>query len=90
MVVISRIELEAARELEMDAVVREGVDGFTIQTADLSANLAAILARLHAEPALRERMGRNARERVERQFSLRTMVERYASLLDSAPDDALR
>ena len=54
------------------------------------SGVSTILARLHAEPALRERMGRNARERVERQFSLRTMVERYASLLDSAPDDALR
>jgi len=56
----------------------------------LNTLFGSALERRFRLAALRERMGRNARERVERQFSLRTMVERYASLLDSAPDDALR
>jgi glycosyltransferase involved in cell wall biosynthesis len=71
-------------------MVRDGVEGFTIEVADLDASLAPLLARLQADRALREEMGRKARERVERQFSLRAMVDGYVSLLDVEPTYALR
>lgn len=60
------------------------------QTAVDVPGLASALARLLADPAERERMGRQARERVEREFSWRGVVQRHLDLweeLRAAPVD---
>jgi glycosyltransferase involved in cell wall biosynthesis len=63
-------------------MVEDGVEGFTIELEELDAQLAPTLARLYGDRALRETMGRNARMRVEKQFSLGAMLDQYAGLLD--------
>lgn len=60
-------------------LIRSGDDGFLFPVGDTDA-LADCLARL-ADPATRERMGRNARARVESRFSERVMVDRYEQLM---------
>jgi glycosyltransferase involved in cell wall biosynthesis len=64
-------------------MVHDGVEGYTIELGELDERLAPALARLHDDPALRETLGRNARLRVEREFSLATMIDNYAALLDA-------
>lgn len=72
-------------------MVRDAVEGFTIDLSDLQAGrLAPLLARLQADPSLREQLGARARARVEREFSLRIMTDRYESLLGPAPTYAIR
>jgi glycosyltransferase involved in cell wall biosynthesis len=63
-------------------MVRNGVDGFTIGRAELPSGLVPLLSQLYASEELRQRLGRAARERVLCDFSLNTMVEGYARLLD--------
>ncbi|MGH8175667.1 MAG: glycosyltransferase, partial [Steroidobacter sp.] len=63
-------------------MVRNGVHGFTLERAELSATLAPLLTRLHSSEELRQRIGRAARERVLQEFSLYSMVEGYAALID--------
>ncbi len=46
-------------------IVRDGVDGFFVPIRDAEA-IAARLEQLHRDPALREQMGRNAREQALR------------------------
>ena len=65
-------------------MIRDGVEGFTVEVAELDEQLPSLLSRLHADVALRDRMGRAAWERVRRQFSLQAMVEGYASLIDAS------
>lgn len=60
-------------------MIRPGENGFLFPVGDTVA-LADRLARL-SDPGARERMGRNARARVEAQFSETTMVDRYEQLL---------
>lgn len=62
-------------------MVREGVEGFTLPLAQLEQELVPLLVRLHAEQTLRDRLGQAARQRVEREFSLRGMVDNFASLI---------
>lgn len=57
-------------------LVVEGVTGTLVPAAQPQA-LAAALARYIAEPALCRRHGLAGRERVEREFSMETMVARY-------------
>ena len=45
-----------------DQVVRDGIDGIVVPPGDAEA-LAEAIERLYADPELRSRMGRNARER---------------------------
>lgn len=71
-------------------MVREGVEGFTLGTAELPESLAPLLARLSANVELCERMGEAARNRVAREFSLQTMVAGYASLIGANADPGLR
>ncbi|HEY8597396.1 MAG TPA: glycosyltransferase [Thermomicrobiales bacterium] len=59
--------------------IADGLTGFLVPPRDPQA-LADRLRLLLAEPALRERMGRAARERVERGFTWDTVVERTAAL----------
>jgi glycosyltransferase involved in cell wall biosynthesis len=46
-------------------IVRDGIDGFFVPIRDPEA-IAARLEQLHRDPALREQMGRNAREQAMR------------------------
>jgi len=60
-------------------MMEQGEEGFLFPVGDTAA-LVERLAAL-ADPTARARMGRAARERVERSFSERVMVERYERLL---------
>jgi glycosyltransferase involved in cell wall biosynthesis len=53
---------------EAGSPIRDGVDGFIVPARDSDA-LADRIAQLHADPILRQRMGRVARTRVETQFT---------------------
>lgn len=61
--------------------IADGVTGFLVPPRDPAA-LAARLHTLLADPALREQMGRAARERVAREFTWETVAERTARLYD--------
>lgn len=65
--------------------VADGETGMLVPPRDPDA-LAAALRRLLADPALRERMGRSARHRVEDAFTWRTVAERTAALYESLLD----
>lgn len=71
----------------MAEAVRDGIDGFVVPVRDIAA-MADRIARLLADPALREQMGRSARARVEAEFSLerqaRVFEEMYASVVKKA------
>jgi D-inositol-3-phosphate glycosyltransferase len=62
--------------------IRDGVTGYLVPPQDPHA-LAERLYRLWAEPAERERMGRAARERVEREFTWQTVARRTAAIYQS-------
>ena len=67
-------------------LVTEGT-GILIQRstpAQEAQEYAAVLERLIGDPALRSRLGRSARERVEQHFSLRHMGDRMVALFDRA------
>lgn len=61
-------------------LVQPGVTGFL---ADTPQQWADAIARLAADPALRQRMGDAGRELVERRFSVRQSAKRLAGLLES-------
>jgi glycosyltransferase involved in cell wall biosynthesis len=65
-------------------VVREGEDGFLVDPGDVDA-LAERLARLAADPELRERLGAAGRARVIPRYSVERLVDDvdrlYRSLL---------
>lgn len=63
-------------------MVRDGVEGFIVEPAKLSRDLAPLLMQLYSDAPLRERMGSAARARIVRDFSMQRMVEDYASLID--------
>ncbi len=58
--------------------VRDGIDGVLVPPRDPVA-LAAAIDRLASDPELRRRMGERARERVEAEFSMERMVQRFAT-----------
>lgn len=61
-------------------MVRHGVDGFVLSLDELEARLPPLLAGLCAAPMRRAQLGLAARERIEREFSLEAMAERYQTL----------
>ena len=70
-------------------MVRNGVDGFTLEREELATELAPLLARLQASDDLRRRLGESARARVLNKFSLDNMVQGYATIIHDmqrAPD----
>ncbi|MEO1320651.1 MAG: glycosyltransferase, partial [Pseudomonadota bacterium] len=64
----------------MEAVANEH-SGLLVESGDAIA-LGAAIGRLLGDPELRKRMGDNARRRVEAEFSIEVMVNRYAALYD--------
>jgi glycosyltransferase involved in cell wall biosynthesis len=72
----------ATRVGSIPALVAQGVEGFLVSPGDVDA-LADCICRLTQDPALRRRMGRKARERVERDFSQRAMAERVFQIYQS-------
>ena len=60
-------------------VVAEGETALQVPPGDVEA-LAAALARLAAEPALRERLGAAGRQRFEREFDIRRSAEQLETL----------
>jgi sugar transferase (PEP-CTERM/EpsH1 system associated) len=64
-------------------LVMEGKTGFLVPPADPPA-LAAALARYVEDPSLARSHGVNGRARVEAEFSLEHMVDRYVSVYDRA------
>jgi glycosyltransferase involved in cell wall biosynthesis len=64
-------------------VVEDGVNGYLVEPGDVDA-LAARVATLIADPALRARMGEAGRARVERDFTTRPVREFEALLLGCA------
>jgi glycosyltransferase involved in cell wall biosynthesis len=63
-------------------MISGGVEGYTIDCAELHTELPSRLGELYTNRTLRERMGRAARDRVVARFSLQAMVNRYVELLD--------
>ena len=70
----ARTPVVATRVGGVPDVVREGEDGFLVETGDTEA-LADRLARLAADPELRERMGARARERVLPRYEVSRLVD---------------
>jgi glycosyltransferase involved in cell wall biosynthesis len=61
-------------------LIEDGVTGLVVPPADAAA-MAAAIARLLHEPALRDTMGRAARLRVERQFSMQAWVDNHVGIV---------
>jgi glycosyltransferase involved in cell wall biosynthesis len=70
-------------------VVEDGEDGFLVEPGDPSA-LAERLARLAAEPQLRERMGEHGRSRVPQRYAVERLVDDidrlYRELLENVQE----
>jgi glycosyltransferase involved in cell wall biosynthesis len=83
----SRTPVVATRVGGVPDVVREGEDGFLVGAGDTDA-LSDRLARLAADPALRERMGDAARARVLPRYAVDRLVDDvdrlYRALLSAA------
>jgi glycosyltransferase involved in cell wall biosynthesis len=71
-------------------MITDGVQGYTLDIAGLSADLPRVLTQLHGDEAFRVRLGEAARERVVGQFSVHTMVASYASLIEANSLSVLR
>jgi glycosyltransferase involved in cell wall biosynthesis len=61
--------------------VDDGVNGFLIPIKD-SECLAAKLTQLIEDRALRERMGKCAREKAEREFSVKTVIDKHLQVYE--------
>jgi glycosyltransferase involved in cell wall biosynthesis len=83
----ARTPVVATRVGGVPDVVREGEDGFLVETGDTEA-LADRLARLAHDPELRERMGTAARDRVLPRYAVERLVDDvdrfYRELLSEA------
>jgi glycosyltransferase involved in cell wall biosynthesis len=66
-------------------VVRHGINGFLADTTEEWTNALRSLA---ADPALRQRMGAEARKTVEDQYAAAAIAPRLASILQRAADEA--
>jgi glycosyltransferase involved in cell wall biosynthesis len=62
-------------------VIEHGVNGFLFTPGDANA-LAGAIERLIEDPALRERMGRQSREKFETRFSRQIMISRIEQIYD--------
>jgi glycosyltransferase involved in cell wall biosynthesis len=66
----------------MREAVTDGVEGFVVPTRDPRA-MAGAVARLIADPELRQRMGQAGRERVLRDFSPERQVRQFLALYET-------
>lgn len=73
----------------MREAVTDGCEGFVVPVRDSRA-AAAAMARLASDPALRQRMGRAARERVLREFRLDQQIEQWLALCRAVTDGAVQ
>jgi glycosyltransferase involved in cell wall biosynthesis len=73
----------ASRIDGIPTVIEDGVDGLLVEKEDVG-QLAATLARLIGDVALRRRLGEAARERTQRDFSGEIYIEHYAELVSCA------
>ena len=64
-----------------EAVI-DGETGFLVPAEDVDA-LTAAVARLMDDPALRADLGRAGRKRMQKEFSIATMVDRHIALYES-------
>jgi len=62
-------------------MVRDDLDGYTLDIPALATGLPALLERLSADFETRERLGRAARARVEACFSAHSMIDAFAALI---------
>jgi glycosyltransferase involved in cell wall biosynthesis len=69
-------------------LVTDGVNGLVVPPGSPEALAAAIL-RLRNEPALAREFGRRGRERIEREFSNRTTIEKTAALYRALVEGAV-
>lgn len=65
-----------------DEMIRDGIEGLLIEPSALEQRLPAALRELAADVVRLRTMGECARQRVELDFSLEKMVERYASTIE--------
>jgi glycosyltransferase involved in cell wall biosynthesis len=68
-------------------MIREGVDGFLVEPRELSRRLPHLVERLARDSVLRSSLGRNARMRVELNFSFERMVDHYGDLIERLAAD---
>ena len=68
-------------------MIRDGVEGYTLATAHLGTELPQLLQRLHANPKLRDQLGRAARERAVATFSAQAMIQHFAALIADRNSD---
>jgi glycosyltransferase involved in cell wall biosynthesis len=64
-------------------IVEDGVSGILVEPRD-AAGLAAAIARLTGDASLRQRLGNNARRRVEERFDITKNINRYVELFGGA------
>lgn len=76
----------ATRIAGNEELVAEGETGLLVPSEDAAA-LRDALAKLIADPALRQRYGAEARSRVQARYSWQTVASQYAALLDQATAD---
>ena len=68
-------------------VITDGVEGYLIEPGDIES-LADRIFRLGQDVALRKRMGRAARERIERYYSLDVVVKRLMQVYKEVLEDS--
>ncbi|MBB1599804.1 glycosyltransferase [Variovorax sp. UMC13] len=62
-------------------LVRHEVDGLLVDEGDVEG-LAAAIVRLHQDPALADRLGRNGRARAEREFATEVVLQQLLPVLE--------
>jgi glycosyltransferase involved in cell wall biosynthesis len=75
------VPVVATRIAGIPALVRNDENGLLVEAGDVDG-LAASLSRLHADAALRTRLGRSARATIEARYSFRERMAKIAALYD--------
>jgi glycosyltransferase involved in cell wall biosynthesis len=75
-----QLPVVSTRLAAIPEIIDDGVDGILVPPNDAAA-LAAAVTTLAADAALRERLGRNARRRIEARFDVTQNINRFAAVL---------